>query len=181
MAISKREEVGNALFNALELTESEKIERQLLLEQYKIMVDTSESLVGRRLLAHNFFLAINTAIISGFGLALREFLLPGDTGASNGLLIIVTITFIGIGLLLAWTWERLLKSFGQLNSGKFVVIELLEKKLPCSIFEAEWVALGAGKDPKKYTPFTKTEKALPRVFGFVYLAIGVLALGMKLL
>ena len=56
-------------------------------------------------------------------------------------------------------------SFGQLNHGKFEIIQALERKLPARIFTAEWVVLGEGKDPSKYKPFTQTEQRIPWIFG----------------
>lgn len=63
----------------------------------------------------------------------------------------------------------LLVSFGQLNTGKFAVINELEKYLAAAVYSAEWVALGEGKDPRKYRSFTKREVWVPRVFVTAYL------------
>ena len=72
------------------------------------------------------------------------------------------------GAVLCVVWWRLISSFQQLSKGKFAVIHALERRLPARIFAAEWVALGSGKDPKKYKPFTTIEKATPWVFGLLH-------------
>ena len=84
------------------------------------------------------------------------------------------------GLILALAWRSLLVSFGQLNTGKFEVINELEKLLPAAIYSAEWIALGEGKDPKKYRSFTAREVWVPTVF-FVIYCVSAIALLLNLL
>lgn len=134
----------------------------LLLEQYKLFVDTSEKLVARRQTVNTFFLSVNALLLSAIGTIAKE-------------VVTTRITIIGIiaisiaGILLCVGWRRLVHSYRQLNAGKFDVINLLEEHLPVSLFEAEWEALGRGNDPKKYIPFTKTEATIPIVFIILYL------------
>lgn len=71
-------------------------------------------------------------------------------------------------LLLCVAWKRLVRSYAQLNGGKFAVIERLESRLPAALFSAEWVALGKGKDPKVYKPFTATEQLVSVIFIVLY-------------
>lgn len=65
----------------------------------------------------------------------------------------------------------MITSFGQLNKGKFQVINALEKYMSVSIFNAEWIALGNGKDKNKYLSFTDVEKNVPSVFLIIYLLL----------
>ena len=76
-------------------------------------------------------------------------------------------------MLVAYTWRRMVSSFKQLNAGKFAVIEQLERHLPAAMFRAEWVALGEGRDRRKYVPFTETEGRLTVGFGIAYFALVV--------
>ena len=131
-----------------------------LLEQYKLLVQTSETLVARRQTVNTFFLSINSLLLSVMGIFAREWL-----SAHMGGLGLVALGIAGVVLCIAW--RRLVISYRQLNAGKFKVIQLLEKHLPACIFEAEWESLGRGKDKKKYHPFTKTEVYIPVVFGTV--------------
>ena len=56
------------------------------------------------------------------------------------------------GMLLFYSWYRLVRSYKGLNSGKFRVIHSFESKLPASSYDAEWVSVGEGKDPELYLP-----------------------------
>lgn len=143
-------------------TKFDERERSSLLEQYKLFVDTSEKLVARRQTVNTFFLSVNALLLSAIGTIAKE-------------VITTPITIIGIlaisiaGILLCFGWRRLVKSYHQLNAGKFDVIDHLEQYLPASLFKAEWEALGRGNDPDKYIPFTKTEATIPIVFIILYL------------
>lgn len=132
-----------------------------LLEQYKLLVQTSEALVARRQTVNTFFLSINTFLLSATGILATQRL-----SARLGGLSLVALGMAGF--VLCFAWRRLVISYRQLNAGKFEVIHLIEKHLPASIFHAEWEALGSGKDKTKYYPFTRTEGCIPWLFGAVY-------------
>ena len=72
------------------------------------------------------------------------------------------------GLTLCYFWYRIIRSYRDLNSAKFKVIHEIEKRLPLRPYDAEWDAVGRGKDSKLYLPFTRVEIAIPCVFGLVY-------------
>lgn len=146
--------VDTELFAGREPAEND---RDALLAQYRVFVETSEALVSRRQGVNTFFLSVNSAILAVVGLLLRD----GQSGdLESGVLV-------GLGLggvALCVVWRRLMMSFGQLNRGKFDVITALERRLPARSFTAEWAALGYGRDPGKYKPFTETEARTPLVF-----------------
>lgn len=143
--------------------------RSHLLEQYKLLVQTSETLVARRQTVNTFFLSMNSLLLAASGIFVKE-------GMSERLSGFVLLALAITGLVLCVAWRRLVRSYQQLNAGKFEIIHLLEKHLPAAIFKAEWHALGAGKDKSKYNPFTKTEAAIPVIFGGLYVAIVVLGI-----
>ena len=62
-------------------------------------------------------------------------------------------------------------SYRQLNSGKYKVVHLLEQMLPVAPYDAEWVALGEGRDKKLYRPLTRVEKWVPRCFALLYILL----------
>ena len=132
-----------------------------LLTQYRLFVETSEALSARRQVVNTFFLSVNSIVLAAAGLLLR------DDKFSDLESIALTCLSFG-GAVLSFVWWRLISSFQQLSKGKFDVIHALERRLPARIFAAEWVALGFGKDPKKYKPFTVTEKTTPLVFGALH-------------
>lgn len=138
-----------------------------LFELYKIMVASSEGLVARRQGVNTFFLTINGAILTATGLILSN---GPDQRLQAAGLAILTVT----GGVLSLAWRSLLVSFGQLNTGKFAVINRIELLLPAAIYLAEWKALGEGKQPKKYRTFTSREVWTPWVFFIVYSVATVL-------
>lgn len=140
---------------------------RLALELYKTMVASSEGLVSRRQGVNTFFLTLNGAIVGAVG-----FMLTTSTPEPLKLLGLSAITTTA--LVLALAWRSLIISFGQLNTGKFKVINEIEKQLPVSIYAAEWVALGEGKNPKVYRSFTSREVWVPRTFIVVYAVATVL-------
>jgi hypothetical protein len=123
-------------------------------ELYKIMVDSSESLVSRRQGVNTFFLTMNGALLTASGLIVQS---AGDEklgGIGVGVLAVA-------GAILCLAWRSLISSFGQLNTGKFKVINTIESHLNTAIYAAEWEALGRGEDPKIYRSFTSREIWVP--------------------
>jgi len=110
----------------------------------------------RRQSANSFFLSINKALVALVGYVQ----LGQKTGQSTDFYWVVSLA----GMALCYTWYRLIKSYKDLNSGKFKVIHEIERRLPISPYDAEWEALGRGKDAKLYLPFTKVEMAVPWIF-----------------
>jgi hypothetical protein len=121
------------------------------LEIYKLYVDKADAISNRRQNANTFFLTINTALLG----------ITGYIGTANVMLSIA-------GLLLCYFWYKLVISYKQLNTGKFKIVREIEKLLPLSPYDAEWIALGEGKKPDLYKPFTDVEYKIPLVFMFVY-------------
>ena len=70
----------------------------------------------------------------------------------------------------------MVKSYQQLNTGKFDVIHEIERKLPLALYKAEWDALGRGQDSRKYKPLTDVEKWVPVIFIGLYVVIAFAAL-----
>ncbi len=129
--------------------------KEHLLEQYKLYVEMADRISSRRQTANSFFLTINTALVA----------LVGYTQAT----FVVGLS----GMILCCLWNRIIKSYKGLNTGKFRVIHELERKLPSSPYDAEWVALGEGKNSKLYLPFTHIEIAVPWIFfGIHTLCVG---------
>lgn len=162
---SSQNEIDKHLFPAGPPTVGEQDDR--LFELYKLMVSSSEALVARRQGVNTFFLTINGAILTAAGLLLSTG--EGPRLQAFGLLVL-TLT----GALLSFAWRSLIISFGQLNRGKFAVINRIEEFFPAAIYLAEWKALGEGRQPKKYRPFTSRELWTPKAFILIYLLASLL-------
>ncbi len=145
----------------------DKLDKSLLLEQYKTFLQTSEDLVSRRQNVNNFYISINSAIIAIFS-ALFAFDLSADIRSLIG------IIFSVVGIVLSIAWIKMLVAYGNLNSSKMKIISSIEKQLPASLYDAEWAALSDKLNKKRYVSFTDNEKQVPVIFIIIYAAIFVL-------
>ncbi len=129
-----------------------------VLEQYKLYVEMADRISSRRQNANSFFLSVNTALVAVVSYV-------SLSGAQAGRFAWVVPT---AGVALSYMWYRLVRSYKDLNSGKFQVIHAIEKRLPIRPYGAEWEALGKGANKKLYIPFTHVERAVPWVFVFIH-------------
>jgi hypothetical protein len=138
------------------------IYRAAILEQYKMYVEMADRISARRALANTFFVTLNTAVLTLLGAMWK-----GHPHVAAGWLVIPLV--ILLGLCLAWFW--VVRSYRQLNAGKYAVVGALERRLPASPYwSGEWRALGEGRDRARYWPLTHLEKWVPCVFAAAYLA-----------
>ncbi|MDO4650160.1 MAG: TIR domain-containing protein [Eubacteriales bacterium] len=158
--VSKYEDGNYEIFNE----DPEKLDQSVLLEQYKIFLQTSEDLVTRRQNVNNFYISINSALIALFS---AMFAIDMD----NKYRIYIGFLLTLVGIILSVAWIRTLVSYGNLNSAKMKIITGIEKKLPVSLYDAEWAALSDRLNKKKYISFTDNEKSIPRIFIIAYLMI----------
>lgn len=139
------------------------LHREETLELYKIMVASSQELLQRRQLTNGFFITVIGGIVAASGYLLKEGVLDGNS--------VIFLTFpAAVALLLCKSWKNLIENFGKLNTGKFRVINRLEKELSVEIYSAEWLALGNGARPSKYQSFTSTEANVPKYFAYLIVA-----------
>lgn len=139
-------------------------DRQLKIEQYKIMVSSTEKVTDARMKVNNLFFTITSSILS------VAFVL-GKTYSFIPLSVIAMTVLTGLALLTTFFWEKLVNSYGKLNTGKFRVIDRIEKELRINMFEEEWRILTQEID---YEPNTKTETRIVtrfRIFIFITLTI----------
>jgi hypothetical protein len=135
-----------------------------LYKQYKLYVEMADRVSARRMLANSFFVGLHTALITAFTVLLKEkVLLPTLVGLTP---------FIAV-ILFCFVWWRVVHSYRQLNSGKFKVLIALEQMLPVAPYDAEWVALGGGKDRKLYLPLTHVENWVPVCFAILYALLAI--------
>lgn len=141
-----------------------------LFGQYKLYVEMADKISARRQTANTFFLTINTAVIALLGVLFPE---------TTKVLHVSWYVVVGLaGLLLCFSWLKLLSSYRHLNTAKFNVIHEIEKTLPIRPYDAEWTYVGRGTDEKAYLPFTNIETKVPWVFAALYLAlIGIAVIG----
>lgn len=141
-------------------------DRQLKIEQYKIMVSSTEKVTDARMKVNNLFFTITSSILS------VAFVL-GKTYSFIPLSVLAMLVLTSLALLTTYFWEKLVNSYGKLNTGKFKVIDRIEKELRTNMFEEEWRIL---TEEIKYEPNTKTETKIVerfRLFIFLILAIEI--------
>lgn len=136
-----------------------------LFEQYKLFIDSIEKTSDRRQQANNYFITINTALISFIGLSFQIKIFEN----SPWLKILLAI----LGIVICFIFHFLIRSYKQLNTGKFAVVHEIEKQLPLALYKYEWKILGEGGDKTKYYPFSHIELLIPWIFGILYLALGI--------
>ena len=130
-------------------------DKEIILEQYKLFVNTAEKVSDRRQLANSFFLTINSVLLTFSG-----YLATTATG-------LWYFIIPAVGVLISYFWLKTINSYRQLNTGKFKVIHDIEKKLPIALFKDEWDYLGQG-ETKEYVKLTVVESGVPIVFMFLY-------------
>ena len=138
------------------------------LEIYKLYVQMADNVSARRQSANSFFLTVNTVVVSFVSYV-------GLTNGTWGWVVSVA------GVFLCCVWYRLVRSYRDLNSGKFKVVHAIEKLLPLSPYDAEWEALGRGKDSKLYLQFTKIEMCTPGIFAALHIVAVIASLGTYIL
>jgi hypothetical protein len=160
---------GNQIFNnAVQclnyLDKVFKDDQELLLEQYKIMVSSTEKVTEQRLKVNNLFFTITSSILS-ISFAVGKAFNFSITG------IIFMFLLALMALLVSFFWEKLINSYGKLNTGKFKVISEIEKRLHTNMFEHEWEIL---TKEIKYEPNTRTEAVVIQGFRIlIYIIISL--------
>lgn len=144
-------------------------DKEQTLALYKVMVESSEKLVMRRQAVNTFFLTMNGALLTASGIIVQSH--GSFRLGSLGILVIAVA-----GTILCGAWRSLITSFGQLNGGKFKVINTIERCLPAAIYSAEWEALERGTNPKVYRSFTSREIWVPTSLLVLHLLAALVAL-----
>lgn len=133
-----------------------------VMEQYKLYVEMADRISQRRGLANTYFLTLNSAVLT----LIAVFWKDQPEGVSPW--VLMPALALLLGLCLAWFW--LVRSYRQLNSGKFAVIGALEQQLPASPWwNGEWKALrGEERDKSTYWALTHLEIWVPLLFALAY-------------
>lgn len=143
-------------------------EKQELLEIYKLHAGLADSVSRQRATANRFYMLV----LSGLAVLFSAFL-----QRENGVPLRWLMVGFGLfGMLLAVAWYIVIRSYRQLNSGKFKALHELEEKLAYPFFRQEWDLLTEGKERKTYWKLTVVETFVPVIFFIcfaVLLGIGI--------
>ena len=146
-------------------------EKQELLEIYKLHAELADSVSRQRSTANRFYMLV----LSGLAVLFSAFL-QRKNGVPLGWLM---VGFGSFGTLLAGAWYIVIRSYRQLNSGKFKALHELEEKLAYPFFKREWDLLDEGTERKTYWRLTIVETFVPIIF-FVCFTV-LLGIGIYLL
>lgn len=131
-------------------------EKQELLEIYKLHAELADSVSRQRSTANRFYMLVLSGLAVLFSALLRR---------ENGVPLEWLMVGFGLfGMLLASAWYIVIRSYRQLNSGKFKALHELEEKLAYPFFKREWDLLEEGRDQKTYWRLTVVETFVPTIF-----------------
>ncbi|MGV9873707.1 RipA family octameric membrane protein [Streptomyces cellulosae] len=138
-----------------------------VLELYKLAVEMADRVSARRGTANAFFLSVQTALVTLIGFGIPKL-------SESPWWVSWAVALAGITLSAAW-WMQL-RSYRDLNTAKFQVINKLEEHLPARIFADEWEALKRDPIPgwrKRYAELGTSERVVPLVFTGAHLILFV--------
>ena len=139
------------------MNQGRSIRPNSIIDQYKVLVDSSIKVTEWRGHSNKFFMTLNLAVFS----------LPALSSTRDNTSIITNV----IGIFLCLIWIRANRSYKILNTAKFKLIHELESKLDEQIFEQEWDLLRAGG----YESLSSIEAMNPILFAALHLILIVTA------
>jgi hypothetical protein len=138
------------------------------LDLYKLAVEMADRVSARRATANSFFFTMQT------GLAVAVGAFAVNTGSSQDPSpdrFVLTLAAVA-GVVIAGSWWLLLRSYRDLNTAKFQVINGIEAEhLPVKLFAEEWEYLK--RDPvrswrQRYAELGQVERVVPLIFALLY-------------
>lgn len=131
--------------------------RKELLEIYRLHADLADKVSQRREDANRLYVSL----LVGLGVFVAALLRFGNgDGYDQPILVSAGV----IGALLSVSWYVVIRSYRQLNAGKFLALHELEEKLAYPFFKREWDLLAEGKNRNRYWKLTNVETSLPIIF-----------------
>lgn len=128
-----------------------------LLEIYKLHAELADRVSQRREGANRLYVSL----LLGLAALLAALLRFGGGDLSPRIVLLAAGI---VGALLSASWYVVIRSYRQLNTGKFLALNELEKKIAFPFFEREWDLLGKGADRGRYWRLTVVETFLPTAF-----------------
>lgn len=143
--------------------------KEHLLEQYKLYVEMADRISDRRERTNRFYISLLSVLLALLSIIVGRNMLDGYQTV-----VFMTIGILGLGFCVLWNIN--IRSYRQLNSGKFKVIHEMEQYLPFSCYDREWEILGKGKEAKRYLQLTRIEQYVPIILAVPYLLLFIFSL-----
>ena len=135
-----------------------------LLEQYKLYVQSAESVSTRRVATSRYLLTLSAAIVALYGLQ--------SAGLGESYL---TLLIPCIGIPVCILWYLIIKSHADLNRIKYRIIHQLEQQLPSAMYKYEWTLAEEGRG-KTYRAVTQLERWIPILLAALHVVLTVMIL-----
>lgn len=151
-------------------------DKNLLLEQYKIFVETSEALVKRKQSVNSFYVTLNSALLGAvISVICASRKLPVLFGWLKVSAAVSTFASL-VGFVVCFSWISLLNSYADLNSSKMRIITEIEKDMAVNLYDTEWAIITQKVGKKKYKSFSDKEKFVGALFGILYFLLFILGI-----
>ncbi len=151
-------------------TTIESREREEFLEIYKLHVEMADRVSQRKEGANRLFVTL-LSVVMVLMTAILRFGSQLDSIPVEYILVVLMLTVLSLSA----SWYVVIRSYRQLNTEKFGILNKLEEKLLFAFYKLEWQRLGEGKDPKRYWKLTVVETCLPIVFSVLSMMVFILA------
>lgn len=139
-------------------------ERTELLEIYKLHAELADRVSQRREGANRLYVSLLAGLAAFLAVLIRF-----GVGDLPVRMVLVSVGVAGAAL--SMSWYVVLRSYRQLNSGKFLALHELEDRLAYPFFRREWDLLGEGRDRSRYWRLTIVEVGLPCIFIALFVAL----------
>lgn len=134
-----------------------------LIELYKLHAELADRVSQRREGANRLFVTL----LTGLMVAVVAVTTTNSTEPDK-----IFLPIIGsIGIALSISWYIIIRSYRQLNTGKFAALQELEENLAYPFFTREWELLDKGKKQRTYWKLTVVERLLPILFSIVSIVL----------
>lgn len=147
-------------------------QRAKLIEEYRMLVESTDRLVQRRRETTQVFFGVNAALSAVIAFLVKDLALPGSR------LSLVTIPLFVMGMVASQLWRRTIEQYATLIDWRYQQIRRMERRAfvgSYRLFNREWEAIYAPR-PKGAFGFSGLESAVPVVF----LALHALGVGFAL-
>jgi len=136
-------------------------------------------LVKRKQSLNNLYITLNSAILGIIATiaackTTNIILFPITIGEWKFNITLKLSAIIGVaifGMLICFSWRRILKIYDNLNSSKMSVINDIEKLLPLNLFSKEWQYVVDIDAKRRYRSFSKSERVTAFIFIIFYLTV----------
>lgn len=138
-------------------------------DEYKFFTERVQYRSQRRQQASQIYLTVNTAIFGIIALLIK------DSGLTGWNLVISALPLFLVGILVCFTWSKIIKEFSNLIGWQYEKLREMEKQIKGSfkMHIKEWDEFYKPNGSKKNFSFSNLEAQMPSIFIGLYMIYGV--------